>query len=242
MNHSWTPPEPVSREAQAEKIHAILCDHLQTNLLDKSCLEVGCGNGAISYHLKGKTRQMIGVEINGKALFSSPFLSNGSLRFIQGDGRQLPFADSQFDIIILAQVYEHMTHQEKLSGEIYRVLKPGGICFFSGPNRWRVVEPHYFLPFLAWLPRKLASVYLRVTRRGEVYNINPRGYWGLNNLWQDFKIIDYTWQIIKFPKKFSLYGNSLINRVLRKMPSIIIKKLQPLYANYNWILVKEDDE
>ena len=239
MKHSWTPPEPVSREAQAEKIHAILCDHLQTNLVDKSCLEVGCGNGAISYHLIGKTRQMVAVEIDGKALFSSPFLSKGSVRFIQGDGRQLPFADGQFDIIILAQVYEHMTHQEKLGGEIYRVLKPGGICFFSGPNRWRVVEPHYFLPFLAWLPRKLASVYLRVTRRGEVYDITPRGYWGLCRLWKDFQVIDYTWQLIKKHYTFSKTGILSGNRELDQIPDWLIKLLRPVYGNYNWILVKK---
>jgi len=240
MTRSCTPSEPVSREAQAEKIHAILCDHLKTNLLDKSCLEVGCGSGAISYHLIGKTRQIVGVEIDGKAIFSSPYLSNRASQFIQGDGRQLPFADDQFDIIILAQVYEHMTNQEKLSAEIYRVLKPGGVCFFSGPNRWQVIEPHYFLPFLAWLPHNLASAYLRCTGRGDSFDIYPRGYWGIKKLWRKFSIFDYTWQMIKKPEKLGMAIALSRVGLWRILPSWLLKLLKPFYGNYNWILVKEN--
>ena len=39
----------------------------------------------------------------------------------------------------------------------------------SAGNRWAVMEPHYRLPFLSWLPRGVAHTYLRLTRRGTSY-------------------------------------------------------------------------
>jgi hypothetical protein len=38
------------------------------------------------------------------------------------------------------------------------------------PNRWGLVEPHFRLPFLSWVPRRLADPYVRVARRGTHYD------------------------------------------------------------------------
>jgi ubiquinone/menaquinone biosynthesis C-methylase UbiE len=237
MTRSWTPPEPIARKAQAEKIHAILCNYLQSDLAGKRCLEVGCGNGEIINHLAKHTSQAMGLEINGRILRSN-LIKDSRVVYIQGDGRQLPFEDDTFDIVILAQVYEHMTRQEMLSAEVYRVLKPGGVCFFSGPNRWQVIEPHYFLPFLAWLPGKMASAYLRVMKRGDDFDIYSRGYFKLRYLWKNFEIVDFTWQMIKDPKKFSLNHKAFRKYIINKTPICVIKLIKPLYGNYNWVLVK----
>jgi SAM-dependent methyltransferase len=240
MTRRWIPPEPVARKAQAEKIHAILCNHLQSELMGKRCLEVGCGNGEITNYLAKLTFQIVGVEINGRVLRSN-LINDNQATYVQGDGRQLPFEDSTFDIVILAQVYEHMTRQEMLSAEIYRVLKPGGVCFFSGPNRWRLIEPHYFLPFLSWLPQRCASRYLNISGRGEKYDIYPKGYLGLKRLWHDFYMIDYTWQIMKYPGIFGVASHMGRMKNISRISAWILKALVTFYPNFNWILVKEND-
>jgi hypothetical protein len=38
------------------------------------------------------------------------------------------------------------------------------------PNRWGLVEPHFRLPFLSWVPRRFADPYVRVARRGTQYD------------------------------------------------------------------------
>jgi hypothetical protein len=36
--------------------------------------------------------------------------------------------------------------------EVRRVMNPTGIGYIAVPNRWMLVEPHYRLAFLSWLP------------------------------------------------------------------------------------------
>lgn len=232
-------PEPVSRASQADKIKMVLKEHLKANLEGKRILEIGCGSGEISFHLSNCSASVWGVEIDPLALKKEQISASRSLALSVSDGRHLPFADDSIDIIILPQVYEHIQDQKMLSSEMFRVLKPDGICFFSGPNRWRLIEPHYFLPFLSWLPHVLADKYLKLTKRGTVFDIYPRSYWGLMRLWQQFKIVDYTWKMIKYPEKFNISERLRHARLLKQMPACVIQAMKPFYSNYNWVLVKE---
>ena len=36
-------------------------------------------------------------------------------------------------------------------------------------SKLAIMEPHYRLPFLSWLPNSAASLYLRMSRRGSEY-------------------------------------------------------------------------
>lgn len=51
------------------------------------------------------------------------------------DGRQLPFADGQFDLVTSISVLEHLEGQgdTEMARELCRVLKPGGLFIFSVP-------------------------------------------------------------------------------------------------------------
>lgn len=57
--------------------------------------------------------------------------------------------------------------------EIHRVLKEDGIGYIALPNRWMLVEPHYQLAFLSWLPHRLRTPYLKFRNRGEFYDCEP---------------------------------------------------------------------
>ena len=50
--------------------------------------------------------------------------------------------------------------------ELRRVLSKAGIGYLAVPNRWMVVEPHYRIAFLSWLPRGWRSPYLRLLGKG----------------------------------------------------------------------------
>jgi SAM-dependent methyltransferase len=45
--------------------------------------------------------------------------------------------------------------------EIARVLKPGGACLTSAPNRFAFRDAHYHLPGINWLPRPWAEAIIR---------------------------------------------------------------------------------
>jgi SAM-dependent methyltransferase len=54
------------------------------------------------------------------------------------DGRYIPFADSEFDVVYSSNVLEHVAHFEDFQHEIRRVLKPTGIAIHIVPSgTWR---------------------------------------------------------------------------------------------------------
>ena len=77
------------------------------------------------------------------------------------------FADNIFDVVVCNQMYEHVPDAEQLLQEIRRILVPGGVCYFGATNRLKVIETHYGrLPFLSFLPKPLANLYLRILGLG----------------------------------------------------------------------------
>lgn len=227
------------REQQAEKILAIIKDYFgHKDFHNFRCLEVGCGTGKISRYFADKVKGIWGIDISTDLFVKDLLKELPNLGLSQSDGAHLPFQDSSFDMILLPQVYEHTLKQKALLAETYRVLRPGGVCFFSGPNKLQLIERHYFLPFLSWLPNKWSTAYLRLTSKGEEYDIYPRTFWFLKELTKEFTRIDYTTQIIHNPGKFGL--RERFGRLnLTWMPIWVIRIFEPIFPNYNWILVKE---
>ena len=91
-------------------------------------------------------------------------------------GVDLPFPDNAFDIVVYNHVIEHVgdaTAQLRHLDEINRVLSDGGYLYLSVPNRWSIIEPHYKLAFLSWLPNGLASLYARLSGRHSWYDCRP---------------------------------------------------------------------
>jgi hypothetical protein len=85
------------------------------------------------------------------------------LKFVRADGRNLPFADQEFDYVHSSAVLEHVGSSEKQADflrEAWRVARKG--IFITTPNRWFPVEFHTVMPFAHWLPapafRKLCKM------------------------------------------------------------------------------------
>ena len=79
-----------------------------------------------------------------------------------------------------------------MMNEIHRVLKMGGVCYFAAGNRLMYNEPHHNLPLLSVLPRPLAHIYIRMAGKANFYYEKHLSYWGLKQLVQQFKRVDYT--------------------------------------------------
>lgn len=50
----------------------------------------------------------------------------------------LPFDDADFDVVVAAELLEHLRQPERLVEEIRRVLRPGGTIAGSLPNAYRL--------------------------------------------------------------------------------------------------------
>jgi SAM-dependent methyltransferase len=157
---------------KAEKIAALLALHPKPGQRLR-LLEIGTGVGAIAHYFA--TRAGFDCEVEAVDVVDQRKVTDNYRFSIVTDVR-LPFADANFDVVISNHVIEHVGVSEDQCAhlrEIARVLKPGGVAYLATPNRWQLIEPHYRLAFLSWLPRKWRSGYLHWRGRGDYYDCEP---------------------------------------------------------------------
>lgn len=231
-----------SRRKKAGKIWMVISHYFSQKGVDFSngrCLDIGCGPAVISNVLAEHFATTIGVDLDARAIaFGNQIKTSNRLYVSVGNVEILPYPAEKFDVVICAQVYEHVSDPEKLVSEIWRVLKPGGICFFSGPNRLAFMEEHYFLPFLSWLPRPLANGYVRLFKKTDFYDAYPRYLWQVKQLWHQFHLVDYTFELFSHPEKFGMNPKLRRLRWLIFLPGFLKNLFLIFVPNFNWILEK----
>ena len=164
-----------SRERKAHTMIAVLSDFFKDtdHLKDLTLIDIGASTGIIDNYLSGYFKQVVGVDIDSQGIsHARKFYGKENLTFIEGDAMSLQFEDNSFDIVICSQVYEHVPDAQKMLREIYRVLKPAGVCFFSAGNRLNPIEPHYNLPLLSIIPKSLSHFYLKLSGKGNIITRN----------------------------------------------------------------------
>lgn len=136
-------------------------------------LEVGTGSGGIAHYFA--THETLRCKVTAVDVTDQRLVNEGfDFRLVQDT--TLPFADASFDVVITNHVIEHVggeAAQRHHLAEVRRVMRPHGVGYLAVPNRWMLVEPHYRLAFLSWLPPSWRTPYLRAMRRGVAYDCNP---------------------------------------------------------------------
>jgi 2-polyprenyl-3-methyl-5-hydroxy-6-metoxy-1,4-benzoquinol methylase len=133
-------------------------------------LDLGCGMGGLTTALALEGASVQPLDFNPHYCRITRLRGTRyGLRFspVNAAGEHLPFADGRFDLVVCMDVLEHVRDPEKLISEISRCLKPGGMCQLTAVNRFAFRDPHYHVRFVNWLPRGLASPYLRLVGRSK---------------------------------------------------------------------------
>lgn len=160
-----------TRIMKARKIVALLGEDRFAR--SRAVLEIGCGSGVIASTLA--ELGPAGLDVHAADVVDSRIEKHGYTFRVVG-GTTLPYPDRSFDVVISNHVIEHVGPPEAQLAhltEMRRVLAPGGVAYLAVPNKWRVVEPHYRLPFLSWLPQSASDLYVRLARRGSHYDCLP---------------------------------------------------------------------
>jgi hypothetical protein len=100
------------------------------------------------------------------------------VRAVRSDGRDLPFADGEFDIAFSNAVLEHVGQRDDQRAFVHELCRVGRRVFLTTPNRLFPIDVHTLLPLLHWLPREPRERAYRALRRDEglgVELLGPRG-------------------------------------------------------------------
>ncbi len=81
-------------------------------------------------------------------------IASGWCEVRRGDACEAPFASSSFDVVFSNSVIEHVGDWERQKRFARECARCGHGYYVQTPNRWFPLDPHTFLPFLHWLPRR----------------------------------------------------------------------------------------
>jgi ubiquinone/menaquinone biosynthesis C-methylase UbiE len=118
---------------------AMLEDYLHDLGLEGSArvLEIGCGTGPVTRTLAAlpEVREVVGLDPSEIFVERARRLANGdgSVTFVVGDGRELPFEDASFDAVVCHTSLCHIPGPERALAEAARVTTAGGrLAVFDG--------------------------------------------------------------------------------------------------------------
>lgn len=106
-------------------------------------LDLGCRFGALTaFYAKGNN--VVGVDIDREALVHAA--EGLGIETVWADlDDPLPFADDEFDVVVIGEVLEHIREPQRLLGEARRVLQTDGRLVGSTPNGFRLKNRLRFL-------------------------------------------------------------------------------------------------
>lgn len=166
----YNPPLRARYEAVVDRItHA------------RRVLDLGCGDGYLMSLLSGRSEQVLGVdaETRGVELAAVQLCAFANCQVARASSYALPFGSHAFDVIVLADVIEHLEHPEQCVAEMRRVLAPGGTAYvttplgrpgrplgwnhvveFTGPQLTELLRQHFTSVSLVYLwPRSWSRLY-----------------------------------------------------------------------------------
>lgn len=220
-----------NRESKAKKIIQILNEHTDHSIKNTSLLDIGTGNGEISYFLNTEF-VVTSVDIEDQRC------SKNGYSFLVAN-ETLPFADNSFDIVVSNHVIEHVADQSLHLSEIARVLKTSGIVYLATPNRLWPWEVHYQVPFIHYLPNpvfyfllKFFGIFHEKIKLLTWYRIKK-----LSN--SIFHIHIFSDKVCKQPSRYFMSCSPAYKQFLSAVPLKIYTLLTAIHPTFILILEKK---
>jgi len=139
-----------------------ICDTIEqvAPMRDRVVLSSGCGSaGDLAVCLERGAARVVGIEVDedlvrlARARFADhPRAADVEIAHYQG--RELPFEDERFDLIVSLHVIEHVADAESYLAEL--------LLFLELPNRYYFREQHTLLPLVHMPPNRWRDRLIRL--------------------------------------------------------------------------------
>jgi hypothetical protein len=167
-----------SRERKLELFRELLQPGPETTVVDVGVTNAPFGGGSTNNFFEALypwPEQITAVGNTELDVFATAF---PGVRAVRADGRELPFADGEFELGFSNAVVEHVAGgrdgQRQFVHELCRVARR---VFVTTPNRFFPLEVHTLLPFAHWLPAASRTRVLRVAGFDDVLDpLSPRAF------------------------------------------------------------------
>ena len=121
--HKYTARNPAIRWLTGRWVANL--DHLLAQIAAHDgagvrALEVGCGEGVIADRLQQRWDEVVALDLPDAGL-RADWRGVPGPRFLHADAHHLPFADNRFEVVVAAEVLEHLPDPDRGLQELARV-------------------------------------------------------------------------------------------------------------------------
>jgi len=101
---------------------------------DRRCLDLGSDNGVVSLMLRRAGGRWASADLTGESVAAIRELVGDDVHRVDLSGARLPFADAEFDAVVVVDMLEHVEDEAGFAAELARVTRPGGRLVVNTPH------------------------------------------------------------------------------------------------------------
>lgn len=113
-----------------DKVAALLS--VLGDVKEKRCLDLGSDNGVVSLLLREQGGTWASGDLTPETVEAIRSLVETDVHLVEET--RLPFGDREFDVVVVADMIEHVENEAAFVSELARVLKPGGRLIVNTPH------------------------------------------------------------------------------------------------------------
>lgn len=154
-------------------------------------LDVGCGDGYLIGLVHTRCENVVGIEPDATAvvLAHRQLRDQRRIAVVQGRGSELPFGGRRFDVVVLADVIEHLEDPAGCLAEVARVVTAEGTVLVTTP-KWRPDRRWDPLHVIEYTPDEL-----RQCLQAHFAHVHLSFFWPL--WWSDLYATRVGWRLVR---------------------------------------------
>jgi SAM-dependent methyltransferase len=153
----------------ADKYMVPLLERWGVSLKNASVIDVGCGEGGGLCSLYDRGAHCVGFDVESPRIeVAQQLKGERAIVFFIGNlyNPQLPFAEANYDLVVLHDVFEHLDQKPEMLAKLKRLMGPAGKLLITFPPYYSAYGAHQQLlqsrfaklPFFHLIPFSISHV------------------------------------------------------------------------------------